>query len=233
MEAMLGSEVEGVLRALLDMSPVHIVGATAAACAAFVSERTGGEWGGQSCRFGALDCVTSACASQQQQQPYRGRVAAAAASPHRPPPALLSPRLPPKPQLMWQVCNVSGLIKYRHLPGPAPVPVMGNLHTVALRHKKLAYKTYREWHAAYGKDFKWFAGQQPYVVTSGGGPAMGQVARAGRSHMMRGKQGGAALAAPSARAPAASSSHRQRGSPSVRPLLGRPPPPPFALPGCT
>jgi hypothetical protein len=79
---------------------------------------------------------------------------------------------PPRPrkQLLCQVFMVADRLKFRHIPGPAIVPLFGNLLTVAPKHGKMLMNAYTEWRGRYGKVFKWHCGQETYVVMAGAAP---------------------------------------------------------------
>ena len=63
--------------------------------------------------------------------------------------------------------NAYDRIKYHYIPGPIGIPAFGNLLTVSLKHKKLLFNAYDEWRQKYGKVYKWFCGQETYVVIAG------------------------------------------------------------------
>jgi hypothetical protein len=71
------------------------------------------------------------------------------------------------PQLVWNCCFGSDLITYRHIPGPMPVPVIGNLWFPGIRHKKMLFNAYSEWREKYGKMYRWFCGAQCLIVVAG------------------------------------------------------------------
>lgn len=70
-------------------------------------------------------------------------------------------------QILWQALFIYDRIKYKHIPGPPPTPMVGNLHTVGWDDDKKAWITFARWRKQYGSVFKWFIGQHVGVVTAG------------------------------------------------------------------
>ncbi|QDZ20218.1 cytochrome P450 [Chloropicon primus] len=58
---------------------------------------------------------------------------------------------------------VRAMWKLRKVPGPLPLPLLGNVLSFANQEIHL---TYAKWHLRYGKTFKWWAGPYPVIVTS-------------------------------------------------------------------
>jgi hypothetical protein len=87
------------------------------------------------------------------------------------------------------------MITYRHIPGPIPVPVIGNLWIPGIKHKKMLFNAYAEWREKYGKMYRWFCGAQCVIVVAGARTAGRRGARTGLrgglGRMRRSRRGGA------------------------------------------
>ena len=68
-------------------------------------------------------------------------------------------------QAIWMYgCNPVQRWRFRHIPGPRPLWMLGN--AIEMR-RKMAHMAYEDYKAIYGPMFRIFIGMQPFVVISG------------------------------------------------------------------